>query len=114
MATTALEGPIEEALLVKNAADAYAASCKAVGDERRIGVLRSEGLARICGDYLRGFSATGLPPRSRGLPIEIGIVVGVDTALGRSELPAEVPFFSSRRRHMILVSDWSSDVCSSD
>ena len=31
------------------------------------------------------------PPRSGGLPIEIGIVVGVDTALGRSELPAEVP-----------------------
>src|SRR5262249_59070067 len=23
-------------------------------------------------------------------------------------------FFSSRRRHTILVSDWSSDVCSSD
>jgi hypothetical protein len=91
MATTALEGPIEEALIVKNAADAYAATCKAAGDERRIGVLRSEGLARICGDYLRGFSATGLPPRSGRLPIEIGIVVGVDTALGRRELPAEVP-----------------------
>src|SRR4051812_36923955 len=29
MATTALDGPIEEALIVKNAADAYAATCKA-------------------------------------------------------------------------------------
>ncbi|HET6817623.1 MAG TPA: DUF222 domain-containing protein [Mycobacteriales bacterium] len=89
-ATTALDGPVEEALIVKNAADAYAATCKAAGDTRRIGVLRSEGLARICGDYLRGFRG-GLPPRSGGLPIEIGIVVGVDTALGRRELPAEVP-----------------------
>ena len=92
MATTAMEAPAEEALIVKNAADAYAATCKAAGDERRIGVLRSEGLARICGDYLRGFSTNGgLPPRSGGLPIEIGIVVGVETALGRRELPAEVP-----------------------
>jgi hypothetical protein len=91
MAATALDGPVEEALLVKNAADAYAATCKAAGDERRIGVLRSEGLARICGDFLRGLSATGELPRSGGRPIEIGIVVGVDTALGRSELPAEVP-----------------------
>src|SRR5262249_60086555 len=32
-------------------------------------------------------------------------------------MPFLVPrifFFSSRRRHTILVSDWSSDVCSSD
>src|SRR5437016_8960243 len=28
--------------------------------------------------------------------------------------PLKVFFFSSRRRHTILVSDWSSDVCSSD
>ena len=91
MATTALEGPVEEALVVKNAADAYAATCKAAGDDRRIGVLRSEGLARICGDWLRGLSATGALPRSGGLPIEIGIVVGLDTALGRREMPAEVP-----------------------
>src|SRR5262249_56256751 len=27
---------------------------------------------------------------------------------------SRVFFFSSRRRHTILVSDWSSDVCSSD
>jgi hypothetical protein len=91
MATTTIEGPVEEALIVKNAADAYAATCKTAGDERRIGVLRSEGLARICGDWLRGLSATGAIPRSGGLPIEIGVVVGLDTALGRCEIPAEVP-----------------------
>src|SRR5258706_8547580 len=34
-----------------------------------------------------------------------------DGALSASELPF---FFSSRRRHTRLVSDWSSDVCSSD
>src|ERR1019366_7175085 len=32
-------------------------------------------------------------------------------AVGR---PADPVFFSSRRRHTRLVSDWSSDVCSSD
>src|SRR5262249_58159643 len=30
------------------------------------------------------------------------------------DCPPFVFFFSSRRRHTILVSDWSSDVCSSD
>src|SRR5438093_2094895 len=34
------------------------------------------------------------------------------TALVTSSVP--VFFFSSRRRHTSLVSDWSSDVCSSD
>src|SRR5258706_3792836 len=33
---------------------------------------------------------------------------------GGSELSSRVFFFSSRRRHTRLVSDWSSDVCSSD
>jgi hypothetical protein len=62
------------------------------GDDRRIGVLRAEGVARICGDYLTGTSSLGgSRPRSGGLPIEIGIVVGLDTALGRRDLPGEVP-----------------------
>jgi hypothetical protein len=101
MATTTIEGPVEEALIVKNAADAYAATCKTAGDERRIGVLRSEGLARICGDWLLGLSATGALPRSGGLPIEIGVVVGLDTALGRCEIPAEVPGLSIVPREVI-------------
>src|SRR5262249_59624467 len=33
---------------------------------------------------------------------------------GRVSGAASVFFFSSRRRHTRLVSDWSSDVCSSD
>src|SRR5262249_57375942 len=33
---------------------------------------------------------------------------------GRSPSPLRCLFFSSRRRHTRLVSDWSSDVCSSD
>src|ERR1019366_9970494 len=35
-------------------------------------------------------------------------------ALSAPFLPPVLPFFSSRRRYTILVSDWSSDVCSSD
>jgi hypothetical protein len=55
-------------------------------------VLRAEGIARICGDYLTGNATIGgRRPRSGGLPVEIGIVVGLDTALGRRDLPAEVP-----------------------
>src|SRR5258706_11877307 len=39
--------------------------------------------------------------------VDLGERLGCDT------IP-EVVFFSSRRRHTRLVSDWSSDVCSSD
>src|SRR3989339_1372008 len=53
------------------------------------------------------------------------IPLGVGSALYLHELAGEkkravikplieILFFSSRRRHTILVSDWSSDVCSSD
>src|SRR4051794_41017342 len=93
MAATVIEAPVEQAVIVKTAADTYAASCKAAGDNRKIGVLRSEGLARICADYLAGRSPAhaGSAPRAGGLPVEIGIVVGVDTALGRRRLPGEVP-----------------------
>jgi hypothetical protein len=62
------------------------------GDDRRIGVLRSEGIARICEDYLTGTASSGAgKPRSGGRPVEIGIVVGLDTALGRRDLPGEIP-----------------------
>jgi len=89
MAAVLVDGPVEQALPVKYAADAYAATCKAAGDTRRMGV---EGLARICSDYLTGAATLdGAAPRAGGLPIEIGIVVGLDTALGRREVPAEVP-----------------------
>ena len=102
MATTAIEAPVEQALIVKTAADAYAATCKAAGDDRRIGVLRSEGLARICADYLGGLSSGRTAPRSGGLPIEIAIVVDVATALGQRELPAEVPGLGIVPREVVL------------
>ena len=92
MSTVVVEAPVEHALPIKSAADAYAATCKANGDTRRIGVLRAEGLARLCTDYLTGAStAAGAVPRAGGRPIEIGIVIGLDTALGRRDLPGEVP-----------------------
>jgi hypothetical protein len=92
VAATVIEGPVEETLIVKTAADAYAASRKAAGDPRRIGVLRCEGIARMCGDYLTGATVMdGAAPRAGRLPVEIGIVVGLPTALGQRELPAEVP-----------------------
>ena len=92
MAAVLVDAPVEQALPVKSASDAYAATCKAAGDTRRIGVLRAEGLARICEDYLSGVtSTTPASPRAGGRPIEIGIVVGLETALGRRDLPAEVP-----------------------
>src|SRR5205823_11114499 len=85
-----------QAALVKTAADAYAATAKTAGDPRRIGVLRTEGLARIAGAYLDGGVLGGgvlggSGPRSGGLPIEVGIVIGLRTALGLEELPGEVP-----------------------
>src|SRR3954453_1585896 len=92
VAATVVEGPVEQTLIVKTAADAYAATRKAAGDPRRIGVLRCEGVARMCGDYLTGASRLdGAAPRAGGLPVEIGVVVGLQTALGQRELPAEVP-----------------------
>ena len=91
MSTVIVEAPVEQALPVKYAADAYAAGAKADGDERLFGVLRAEGLARICTDYLAGTSIASAAPRAGGRPIEVGIVVGLDTALGRNNLPGEVP-----------------------
>src|SRR3954454_8571907 len=92
VAATVVEGPVEETLIVKTAADAYAASRTAAGDPRRIGVLRCEGVARMCGDYLTGAKVLdGAAPRAGGLPVEIGIVIGLQTALVQRELPAEVP-----------------------
>src|SRR4051795_2876030 len=102
VAVTVVEGPVEETLVVKTAADAYAASRKAAGDPRRIGVLRCEGVARMCGDYLTGATTLdGAAPRAGGLPVEIGIVIGLQTALGQRELPAEVPGLGIMPREVV-------------
>ena len=92
MAAVVVDQPIEDAMIVKSAADAYAISAKQAGDPRRIGVLRAECLTRLCSDFLTGRSSlSGSAPRSGGRPIEIGIVLGVRSALGIDELPGEVP-----------------------
>jgi hypothetical protein len=90
MSMVVVDAPVEQALPVKAAADAYAATAKAAGDTRQIGVLRAEGLGRICSDYLIG-AGPGAALRAGGRPIEIGIVIGLETALGRRDLPGEVP-----------------------
>jgi len=85
--------PVEDALTVKAAVDAYAITAKQAGDDRRIGVLRGEALTRLCSDYLLGRSplTAGRVPHAGGRPIEIGIVIGLRTALGVDQLPGEVP-----------------------
>src|SRR5947209_14984608 len=84
MALVCAQLPAEDAVTVKSAADAYAATAKNAGDPRRTGVLRGELLARLCSDYLTGTLATGIgpAPRAGGRPIEIGITVDLATALG--------------------------------
>ena len=43
-------------------------------------------------DYLTGAGNGGAAaPRAGGRPIEIGIVIDLDTALGRRDLPGEIP-----------------------
>ncbi|HET7530749.1 MAG TPA: DUF222 domain-containing protein [Mycobacteriales bacterium] len=91
MADVGVHAPVEQAALIKSAADAYAATAKNAGDQRRIGVLRVEGLARIAGAYLDGDVLAGSRPRSAGLPVEVGVVVGLRTALGLADVPGEVP-----------------------
>jgi hypothetical protein len=108
VAATVAEGCVEQALVVKTAADSYAATAKAGGDPRRVGVLRMEGLARMCGNYLTGQTGpVGRAPRAGGLPVEIGVVIGIDTVLGRRDLPGEVPGHGIVPREVIarMVSD---------
>jgi hypothetical protein len=91
MAAVVIDAPVEQAALVKTAADTYAATAKSSGDPRRLGVLRVEGLARMAGAWLYGMTLGNRPPTSGGQPVEVGIVVGLRTALGLAEVPAEVP-----------------------
>jgi hypothetical protein len=86
MARVVVDAPVEDAQIVKAYTDAYAARAKNTGDPRRTGVLRVEGISRLCADALMHERST-----TGGRPVEIGIVIGVDTALGLNQLPAEVP-----------------------
>src|SRR5438093_5903394 len=72
-------------------------------------------------NYLRGttsFETTLLRPpefyRERDIEMRLGTTVTRVDAEKRTLALQDGFFFSSRRRHTRLVSDWSSDVCSSD
>src|SRR4051812_9751362 len=89
-ASVVTDQPVEDAMIIKAAADAKAITAKQAGDPRPIGVLRAKGLTQLCADYLTGADG-GVPPRSGGRPIEVSVVVGLRTALGLDDLPGEVP-----------------------
>jgi Domain of unknown function (DUF222) len=93
MSDVIVHAPVEDGVVIKTAADADAATAKAAGDPRPVGVLRAETIAGWAADYLSGRCACvgSAAPRSGGRPIEIGITVGLRTALGVDTLPGEVP-----------------------
>ncbi|HET6817334.1 MAG TPA: DUF222 domain-containing protein [Mycobacteriales bacterium] len=64
MATVVAPLPVEDALTVKAAADGYAFAAKNAGDARPVGVLRGEGLARFCGEWLTGATRGLIVPAS--------------------------------------------------
>src|SRR5947209_10655047 len=91
MGDVIVHAPIENATLIKTATDAYAATAKAAGDTRPIGVLRAEAPARWASDWLTGRANGGQVPTAGGRPIEIGITLPLRTALGLDDLPGEIP-----------------------
>jgi hypothetical protein len=95
-----IHAPIEDAVTIKTAVDAYAATAKAGGDERPIGVLRAEAPAKWAADYLTG-AGGGSAPRAGGRPIEIGITIPLRSALGLDDLPGELPGFGIIPRDVI-------------
>ena len=90
MGDVVVHAPIEDATLVKTAVDAYAAAAKSCGDPRPIGMLRAEAPTRWASQYLTGL-ADGHVPKAAGRPIEVGITLGLRTALGLDDLPGELP-----------------------
>src|SRR5258706_9845579 len=82
-----------------------------VDDDRRLRELLSRYLQREGYRVTTAKNADGARAKLDGL--------GFDLLILDVMMPGETGFelanfFSSRRRHTILVSDWSSDVCSSD
>jgi hypothetical protein len=97
-----IHAPIEDAVTIKTAVDAYAATAKAAGDPRPIGVLRAEAPATWAADYLTGNTGVSAP-RAGGRPIEIGITLPLRTALGLDDLPGELPGFGIIPREVIAT-----------
>src|SRR5437764_754681 len=92
MGDVVIHAPIEDAAIVKTAVDAYAASAKAGGDPRPIGVLRAEAPTCWAANYLTGHNGDRrAAPTAGGRPIEIGVTLPLRTALGLDDLPGEVP-----------------------
>jgi hypothetical protein len=90
MADVVVHTAAEDAAIVKQGVDAYAAAAKSCGDDRKIGVLRAEAVTRWASSYLAGL-ADGHVPRAAGRPIEVGITLPLSAALGLDDLPGEVP-----------------------
>jgi len=86
MGDVVVHAPVEDAVIVKTAVDAYAATAKSCGDDRPIGVPRAEAPVKWPSNYLAGL-AGGHVPRAAGRPIEIGITLPLRTALGLDDLP---------------------------
>ena len=84
--------PGVDAVLVKDAVDAYAAARKKAGDERSLGVLRAQGLRMMCEAYLNG-TLTGRAPTVHGRPVTINICATPAALLGLTDTPGEIPGF---------------------
>ena len=102
MGDNVLHTPIEDAVLFKTAVDAYAATAKSCGDTRPIGVLRAEAPITWASNYLSGL-ADGHVPKAAGRPIEVGITLGLRTALGLDDLPGELPGLGIIPREVIAT-----------
>jgi hypothetical protein len=82
--------PGVDATVVKTAVDAYAAAAKARGDDRSLGVLRTEGLRLMCQRYLTG-ELTGRVPTVHGRPVTINLCATPAALLGLTDTPALIP-----------------------
>ena len=102
MADVNVHAPVEDAVIVKTAVDAYAATAKSCEDTRPIGVLRAEAPVTWASTYLAGL-ADGHVPKAAGRPIEVGITIGLRTILGLDDLPGELPGFGIIPRDVIAT-----------
>lgn len=82
--------PLLDALLVKQAVEAYAANRRASGDGRPSGVLQAEALRVFAEGYLTG-DLTGSRPTAHGRPVETQVCITAESLLGLAEKPAEIP-----------------------
>jgi hypothetical protein len=87
MAWLSARMPLVDALVVKAAVDGYAASQKAEGDARPLGVLRAEAMRVFTDRYLTGADA----PTSHGRPIEVHVAATPAALAALVDTPAEVP-----------------------